>query len=150
MKLTDDILANAIRKIKIYKIFDGEGLYVEIPPSGNLRWKFRYRLTGTTKDCRISMGHYPTLSIIEARKMRTEFKDMLQNGIDPLDVKKRNKKINRNDKTIKIRTPFSVKITAETRIVKLENRIEELLEMLMLIKANIRNMLHGLSKEAVL
>ena len=34
-----------------------DGLYIEVPPSGSKRWRFKYRLDG--KEKRISLGTYP-------------------------------------------------------------------------------------------
>ena len=37
MALTDVFLKNALPKAKPYKVFDGEGLYIEIRPNGG-KW----------------------------------------------------------------------------------------------------------------
>jgi len=47
MKLTD----TAIRKAKppadkSYRMFDGRGLYIEVPLTGHKRWRFKYRFEG--------------------------------------------------------------------------------------------------------
>ena len=41
---------------KVYKIYDAEGLYGEVPPTGSKRWRFKYRMNG--KEKRISLGIY--------------------------------------------------------------------------------------------
>lgn len=85
MKLTDEELLTAPAKQKIYKIYDGAGLFVEIPPTGSIRWRFKYKFDG--KEKKISLGLYPQITIGEARKKRNEFKKFLSKGIDPASVK---------------------------------------------------------------
>ncbi len=69
-------------KIKPYKMADGEGLYLEVTPSGTKYWRLKYRLHG--KEKRISIGAYPSVSIADARKAKDELKKEISNGIDPV------------------------------------------------------------------
>ncbi len=69
-------------KIKPYKIADGEGLYLEITPSGSKYWRLKYRLHGEEK--RISIGAYPAISIADARKAKEVIKGDIRVGIDPV------------------------------------------------------------------
>lgn len=69
-------------KIKPYKMADGEGLYLEVTPSGTKYWRLKYRLHG--KEKRISIGAYPAVSIADARKAKDDLKKEISNGIDPV------------------------------------------------------------------
>lgn len=69
-------------KIKPYKMADGEGLYLEVTPSGKKYWRLKYRLHGREK--RISIGAYPSVSIADARKAKDELKKEINDGIDPV------------------------------------------------------------------
>lgn len=69
-------------KIKPYKMADGEGLYLEVTPSGTKYWRLKYRLHGREK--RISIGAYPAVSIADARKAKDELKKEISSGIDPV------------------------------------------------------------------
>ena len=69
-------------KIKPYKMADGEGLYLEVTPSGKKYWRLKYRLHGREK--RISIGAYPAVSIADARKAKDELKKEISDGIDPV------------------------------------------------------------------
>jgi integrase len=69
-------------KMKPYKMADGEGLYLEVTPSGKKYWRLKYRLHG--KEKRISIGAYPAVSIADARKAKDELKKEISNGIDPV------------------------------------------------------------------
>ena len=42
--LTDRRVQNAKPRAKPYRLADGDGLYLYVPPSGALAWQFRYRL----------------------------------------------------------------------------------------------------------
>jgi integrase len=67
---------------KPYKIFDGEGLYLEVMPTGAKYWRLKYRLHG--KEKRISLGVYPKVSLQEVRKQKEIIKADLRNGFDPV------------------------------------------------------------------
>lgn len=65
MALTDQqIKALTPDATKTRKVFDGGGLYVEVPPTGNKRWRFKYRFN--KKEKLISLGRYPIVSLKEA------------------------------------------------------------------------------------
>jgi integrase len=63
------------------KLFDGQGLYLEMSPSGGKWWRFKYRYAG--KEKRLSFGTFPEVSLIEAREKREEARKRLANDIDP-------------------------------------------------------------------
>lgn len=97
MKLTDLDLQIAERRDKIYKLYDGAGLSVEVPPRGNLRWRFKYTFQGREK--RLSVGLYPETPIEVARGLRDELKRLLKEGVDPAARRKQNKKAASTDIT---------------------------------------------------
>lgn len=90
MKLTDNILESCERREKIYKLYDGGGLSIEVPPRGNLRWRYKYTFQG--KEKRLSVGVYPETSIDVARGLRDELKKLLVEGVDPAVRRKQNKR----------------------------------------------------------
>ena len=47
--LTDTKIKKAKPKDKIYKLFDGNGLYLEVKPNGKKTWRVKYRLNGKEK-----------------------------------------------------------------------------------------------------
>lgn len=65
-KLTELRVKNARPAEKIYKLNDGEGLYLVVKPTGYKVWRFRYTLNGIKKE--ITIGPYPVISLTEARK----------------------------------------------------------------------------------
>jgi hypothetical protein len=66
---------------KPYKMGDSGGLFLEIPPAGSKRWRWKYRFAGREK--RLSLGLYPEISLLEAREKRDAFRALLAHGTDP-------------------------------------------------------------------
>jgi hypothetical protein len=64
--LTDTGIKKAKSKDKRYMLTDGEGLYLEIMPSGKKYWRLRYWID--KKEYKKSLGPYPTVSLKEARE----------------------------------------------------------------------------------
>ena len=81
MKLSDNRLKNLKPKERPYRMADGEGLSIQIEPSGSKLWRFRYRIAGSEK--MLSMGSYPEVGLAAARKRREEARALLAAGRDP-------------------------------------------------------------------
>lgn len=62
---------------------DGGGLYLHIGRSGRKVWRLDYRRPFTQKETSITFGEFPNISLLEAREIRTQFKDLLKQHIDP-------------------------------------------------------------------
>ncbi|MDO9226480.1 MAG: Arm DNA-binding domain-containing protein [Pseudomonadota bacterium] len=74
--------------LRIYRLPDGGGLYLEVHPNGGKFWRFRYRYDG--KQNSVSCGVFPAVPIEEARTLRDAFSAMLANGINPAHTSKPN------------------------------------------------------------
>jgi len=79
--LTDSKVRAAKPREKSYKVYDGEGLYLEVPPKGNPRWRWRYKFDG--KENRMSLGVYPATTLKAARLLRDKQKERLLMGAKP-------------------------------------------------------------------
>ncbi len=66
---------------KIVKSFDGGGLFLLVDKSGNTGWRFKYRINN--KEKLISFGVYPDVSLADARKQRSEARELIAKGVDP-------------------------------------------------------------------
>jgi len=75
--LTDLRIKAAKPKDKPYQLADGEGMYLEIMPSGSKIWRMAYRQANRTTSTRLTFGHYPALGLAEARQKRAEAKSTL-------------------------------------------------------------------------
>ena len=119
MKLKDAVIKALEPGEKIVKHSDGASLFLLVHPSGTKTWVYSYRFDGKQK--KLTLGHYPQLSLKDARKARQDARDLLEQGIDPGAQKQANKytakgnifsgiaedwfsvyRVNRADKTIAI------------------------------------------------
>ena len=60
---------------------DGNGMYLEVQPSGARYWRLKYRFGG--KEKRLALGVYPEVPLARAREERERVRALLANGIDP-------------------------------------------------------------------
>ncbi|MCP3679185.1 MAG: DUF4102 domain-containing protein [Gammaproteobacteria bacterium] len=62
MKLNNSLIRNAKPDgAKTIKLFDGEGLFLQVTPNGKKGWRLKYRYNG--KEKLLSLGVYPTVSL---------------------------------------------------------------------------------------
>jgi integrase len=85
--LTNTEVKQAKPKDKDYTLLDGEGLQLRVKTSGTKSWVFNYYHPITKKRKNLSLGHYPALTLAEARKQRASSKELLTNNIDPKEYR---------------------------------------------------------------
>lgn len=80
-------------KDKPYKLTDSltPGLFLLVHPNGSKYWRFRYWM-GKKERLR-AIGVYPLISLKEARKRATESRLLIAQGIDPMDLARKEKAI---------------------------------------------------------
>ena len=71
------------------KLFDGGGLYLEVTPAGGKIFRFKYRIDGKEKT--LTIGKYPTVSLVEARQAAENARRMIAQGQDPSAMKQQAK-----------------------------------------------------------
>jgi hypothetical protein len=76
--LTDTKIKRAKPKDKIYKLFDGNGLYLEVKPNGEKTWRVKYRLNGKEKIYTIGD---PLVTLANAGAVARETKEKMLQGI---------------------------------------------------------------------
>ena len=91
MALSDVQIRSLKPADKLYKITDEKGLYLEVNPNGSKLWRYKYMYMGKNK--RIALGRYPEVGLAEARRRRLEARGNLDNRVDPLANRKREKLI---------------------------------------------------------
>lgn len=89
MPLTDTAIRNAKPTAKPVKMFDENGLFLIVTPSGGKWWRFKYRFGG--KEKLLSFGTYPEVSLKESREKRDEARKLVAAGIDPGEHRKAHK-----------------------------------------------------------
>ena len=81
---------NARPQEKIYRLFDGGGLYLEVTPQGSKLWRMKFRQPNG-KENRLSFGKYPDVSLEQARQKRDEARKLKAAGIDPAENRRAEK-----------------------------------------------------------
>jgi integrase len=89
MPLTDTAIRAVKTSEKQQKLYDGNGLFLLLVPSGSKIWRFKYRFQG--KEKLISFGHYPAVSLKDAREKAAEARKTLGGGKDPSAERKESK-----------------------------------------------------------
>lgn len=88
--LTDAQIRKTKPADKAFKLADGGGLHILVSPSGAKLWRLKYRFDG--KEKLLSIGSFPAIGIVDARKARDDAKALLREHRDPA-VEKKLKKI---------------------------------------------------------
>jgi len=96
MALTDKEITAAKPREKKFKLYDKDGLFLLVLPSGGRFWKMKYQRA--RREHELSFGTYPELSLKLARDRCDEAHKLLARGVDPVEHA-------RNEKT-KERTLF--------------------------------------------
>jgi integrase len=86
MPLTDTAIRAAKPGPKIQKIYDSNGLFLQVMPSGQKYWRLKYYFA--SKEKLLALGVYPDVSLAIARRKRDEARTKLAEGIDPSEAKK--------------------------------------------------------------
>ena len=76
------------QKNKPYTIADGNGLSLLIKTDGTKLWEFRYTSPTNLKRRKSSLGKYPDVPLTVARNKAQSYRELIANGIDPIDNKK--------------------------------------------------------------
>jgi integrase len=87
--LTDAKCKGAKAGDKPVKLFDGQGMFLFISPTGAKVWRLTYRIDGKAQT--LVIGPYPAVSLAEARQKRDKVKAALRDGQDPKAAQKARK-----------------------------------------------------------
>ncbi|TKF15880.1 DUF4102 domain-containing protein [Enterovibrio norvegicus] len=80
---------NAKAKEKEYYLVDGQGLKLRVLPSGSKQWLFNYYRPTNGKRANLNLGRFPDASLVQARKASLNAKELIAQGVDPQDERKR-------------------------------------------------------------
>jgi hypothetical protein len=86
MPLTIKQIENAKPNGKPKRLWDRDGLYLEVSPVGSKLWRIKYRFNG--KERRLSFGVFPQISMKEARERTDAARKLLAEGVDPSETRK--------------------------------------------------------------
>lgn len=81
--LTDKAIRDTIRGVgnRAFPLWDGRGLHL-IARDGGHHWRLKYRRPDGREN-RLALGHYPEVSLAEARELALNARAELRRGIDP-------------------------------------------------------------------
>jgi integrase len=88
-KLVDRTVKAAKPKDEPYEIMDGDGFGLRILPKGTKSFILFKRYPGSKNPARRTLGHYPMISLADAREKARTWLDLLDQGIDPADQERR-------------------------------------------------------------
>jgi integrase len=95
--LDDKRIRAAIKRAKAAdlgeRVVDGDGLRLDVQPTGSAWWRLRYRFAG--KEGMLSLGTYPAVSLSDARCRRDEARAQVAAGTDPSKARKADKQATR-------------------------------------------------------
>lgn len=81
MPLSEAQIRSAKSASKPFKLYDSDGLFLLITPSGGKHWRFRFKFAG--KEKLLTLGAYPKVGLANARKKRNAAIEDVQSGVDP-------------------------------------------------------------------
>jgi integrase len=84
MPLTAREVQEAKPREKRYMLYDGDGLALEVMPSGSKIWRFRDQRGG--REVKITLGKFPYLSLVDAREKRHDLKKAQIEGLNIQEV----------------------------------------------------------------
>ncbi|MFP3803026.1 integrase arm-type DNA-binding domain-containing protein, partial [Paraburkholderia sp. SIMBA_027] len=58
---------------------------LRIWPDGSKTWLFRYRRPSTGKENFLSLGPYPDITLVDARRSATAARNLVREGTDPVE-----------------------------------------------------------------
>lgn len=67
------------------KYEDGGGLRLHVSAQGSKKWVFRYAIKGNRQE--MDLGGLQGESLATARKKRANYRELVADGIDPIDVR---------------------------------------------------------------
>jgi len=73
-----------------YSVADGNGLVLEVMPTGNKVWRFRYSLNGKRQPL-ATIGDYKRISLRVARERARKYAEMVAGGVSPAATARRDR-----------------------------------------------------------
>jgi integrase len=90
MTLTVTAIRNTKPEKKPLRLYDSDGMYLEITPAGGHWWRLAYRFGGKRK--LLSLGTFPDVTLPEARERRDDARKLIAKKIDPSAQRKAEKR----------------------------------------------------------
>ncbi|HAT8958749.1 TPA: tyrosine-type recombinase/integrase [Legionella pneumophila subsp. pneumophila] len=72
------------RPNKQYEEYEGQGFGIKVSPAGTKTWIYRYKINDKTE--KVSLGHYPQMSLADAKTKFIQLKELKRQSINPKQV----------------------------------------------------------------
>lgn len=95
---------------------DGGGLRIRADQRGKY-WVYRFKMPNQNKDIVMGLGHYPQVSLEDARKLRDEYNVMKKNGVNPMVARdeSKNRNLERYDDSLTFSIVFEKMVAYKTK-----------------------------------
>lgn len=100
MRFTDRQIQGLKPGDERYEILEDSGLRVRVTPAGRKSWVYIYKKSGQKR--RLTLGHYPELSLSEARAAQSDARSLQLRGEDPATDKQKVIQKNREAHTVRV------------------------------------------------
>lgn len=89
MPLTIKEIEAAAARPKKYKLYDEDGLFLQVMPNGRKYWRFKYTRNGRERE--LALGTFPEVTLKEVRERRDQQRRLLAQGIEPVEHRREQK-----------------------------------------------------------
>ena len=86
---TNKLNAKSCEHAAVGNHFDGGGLYLQVSPDGKKYWHMATLFEGKRRH--FTFGNLKKVSLVKAREKRDQYKELMEQGIDPVQYKKEKK-----------------------------------------------------------
>ena len=132
--LTNTEVAKAKAKDKPYRLYDGNGLVLNVAKSGTKTWYYQYSRPYTGIADMFKLGRYPALSLADARKKRAECDVLIENNVDPKTNNKEQITSERNKIANDFKSVFDewlkTKNYSDTTLSKTKTAVDEIIAVI--------------------
>ena len=101
MALSDTAIRATKPGKRPYKVYDRDGLFLLINPSGSKLWRWRYRFGG--KEKLMALGEYPVVNLAQARERQLAARKTLDFDLDPMAERKAEAEIRQREAEVRQR-----------------------------------------------
>ncbi len=88
---TDPYIKSLKPRTARYEEYEGGGFGIRITPKGIKTWIYRYKINEKTD--KLTLGHYPTMSLANAKKRFIELSELRREGKTPKEITRKWKEI---------------------------------------------------------
>jgi integrase len=92
--LNDTQIRSLERRDVRYSVADGNGLVLEVMPTGKKVWRFRYSLHGV-RQALMTIGDYQLISLRVAREKARKYAEIVASGLSPVPVARRDRGVDK-------------------------------------------------------